>query len=99
MILLVTADAPLSSECARRLAVAGHKIIAARSADEAIVQAARLRPDVVMLDGELGAHASAELGARLGSTLPTILLLNRGGLDDVMAALDAIDVPARARRA
>ena len=98
MILVVTADAPLSSECSRRLAAAGHKIVAAGSPDDAVALATRLRPDVMLLDAELGAHASAELSARLGSTLPTIMLLNRGSLDDVMAALDAIDAPV-ARRA
>jgi hypothetical protein len=52
---------------------------------------ARLRPDVVLVDAVPGGESTDELLARLGAAQPTIMLLNHGSLDDVLAAVDAID--------
>jgi len=96
MILLVTSDEPFLKSCSSRLAAGGHRIVAARDADDALAQAGRLRPTVILVDAAGTDGAAAERVVRLAES-PTIMLLNRRSLDDVLATVDAIDVPTRAR--
>jgi DNA-binding response OmpR family regulator len=90
VILLAADDPAFAQACSERLRRARHAV-AVSTTEGAAAVIARLHPDVVVVDAGRGEGATAELLACLDSTRPTIMLLNHGSLDDVMAAVDALD--------
>jgi DNA-binding response OmpR family regulator len=96
VILLVSPDPAFARTYAHRLAIARHRTVTVGTAADALLELERRRFDVILLEAGV---ADEQLLAHLDRT-PTIVLLNHTGLDDVLAAVDAIaptdDVPIRA---
>ena len=93
--VLVVEDEPAIAELmAINLRHAGHEVVVAGTADEALLQVDRVLPDVVVLDWMLPGQSGLALAKRWRSQsrtreLPIILLTARADESDKIAGLDA----------
>ncbi len=93
--LLIVDDHPLVRSGFRFLAEARTEIEIvgeAATADEAVAAARRLRPDVVVMDVELGGSSGIEATARIRRDHPEIRVLFLTMHDDEATVLSALDV-------
>ncbi len=91
-ILLVEDDELLLEVMAEALKRAGHSFTTARTGDEAVEQAYRLRPEIVLLDIDLPGQSGYLVAAKLKVTNPSpkvifVTALPRGQSDRVAAFL------------
>jgi DNA-binding response OmpR family regulator len=75
-----------------RLAADGHTVVEAEDGEEALVLAAAEHPDLIVLDKMMPKLDGFEVLRRLRESpetgdVPVIMLTDRGGEDDVLAAL------------
>jgi two-component system, OmpR family, KDP operon response regulator KdpE len=90
-VLVVDDEPPILRALATNLRARGYTVDAARTGEEALVLAARHRPDAVILDLGLPGISGVEVieGLRGWSTVPIVILSARGAEPDKVVALDA----------
>jgi two-component system, OmpR family, KDP operon response regulator KdpE len=90
-VLVVDDEPPILRALATNLRARGYTVDAARTGEEALVLAARHRPDAVILDLGLPGISGVEVieGLRGWSTVPIVILSARGAEHDKVVALDA----------
>ncbi|MEY2422040.1 MAG: hypothetical protein QOI95_2107 [Acidimicrobiaceae bacterium] len=92
--LVVEDDADLAALLDATLTAAGHNVVIARNGREALASAARLRPQLVLLDGGIPGVSGAEVCRALRADFTTasagiIFVTGRNGTADVVAGFDA----------
>ena len=90
-VLVVDDEAPIRRALAANLRARGYEVALAESGEQALELAARVHPDVVILDLGLPGIDGVEVirGLRGWTHLPIVVLSARGAEADKVAALDA----------
>jgi two-component system KDP operon response regulator KdpE len=90
-VLVVDDEAPIRRALAANLRARGYEVALAESGEQALELAARVHPDVVILDLGLPGMDGIEVirGLRGWTHLPIVVLSARGAEADKVAALDA----------
>jgi OmpR family response regulator NblR len=91
-VLVIATSDDLSTQISQDLTEAGYDTLAARSADEGIRQAKRLKPALVVVDRSLAGHSGLTVCQALrsaGLCSPILLFMARDTLEDRIACLEA----------
>lgn len=94
-VLLVESDSQISSAISRVLGEGGHEVSTLPSFEEAMISAAKSRPDLVIAGVRLGRFNGLHLAARLRADYPDLPIIILGREGDAVLAAEAIQLRAR----
>jgi DNA-binding NtrC family response regulator len=89
-ILVVDDEALLARSLARALGRSGHEVEVSTTAEEAMAEVERVRPDMVLLDLKLGTAEGLDVLERIGKLDPSILVLIMTAFSSIQSAVEAM---------